>query len=61
MHAECAGKKKTECTILLIKSGAMPKGKGCSGNPTTDASKPECLTQAEQDKVQAWVTAGAPE
>jgi hypothetical protein len=54
----CSGKPKGECALIRVKNGTMPFGKGCTGNPTTDASKPDCLTQAEQDKLQAWITGG---
>jgi hypothetical protein len=54
----CAGLNKGQCTIVRIKSGQMPLGKNCTGNPATDASNPACLTQAEQDKVQAWIDGG---
>jgi hypothetical protein len=47
------------CTIVRIKAGSMPAiSPKCSGNPTTDAANDKCLTQAEQDKVQAWVDGG---
>lgn len=54
----CNGKKKGECTIVRIQDGTMPQGKGCSGNPTTDAAKPECLTAPEQALIQAWIDGG---
>jgi hypothetical protein len=46
------------CTLIRIKNGQMPKGKGCTGNPTTDAGNAACLTQAEQTTLQAWITDG---
>lgn len=46
------------CTIVRIKNGSMPSGKGCSGDPTMDAGKAVCLTKAEQDTVQAWIAGG---
>jgi hypothetical protein len=39
----------------------MPLGAGCTGDPAQDAGNPACLTQAEQDAVQAWIDAGMPE
>jgi hypothetical protein len=55
----CSGKTKGACTLDRIKAGTMPMGKGCSGNPTTDAAKSDvCLTQAEQDKLAAWISGG---
>jgi hypothetical protein len=51
-----------ECTIKRIKEGSMPQiSPKCTGNPAMDVANNKCLTQAEQDLVQAWVTAGAPE
>jgi hypothetical protein len=51
-----------ECTIRRIKNGSMPGiSPKCTGNPAMDVANPKCLTQAEQDLVQAWVTNGAPE
>jgi hypothetical protein len=52
----CMGKKKGECTIVRIKSGQMPQGKGCKGDGTD--TNTACLTKAEIDKVQAWVDGG---
>ena len=49
---------KGGATIVRIQSGAMPLGGGCSGDPATDASKPQCLTQQEQDDIQAWIDGG---
>ena len=57
----CPGKTKAECTIVRIKDGSMPLGKGCSGDPVADAGKPACLTAAEQALIDAWVTGGTPE
>ena len=52
---------KGACGIVRIKDGSMPQGKGCSGDPVADAGKPGCMTADEQDLIQAWVDAGAPE
>jgi hypothetical protein len=49
------------CTLILIQSGTMPAGAGCTGNPTQDAGNSACLTQFEQDKIQAWISAGQPQ
>jgi hypothetical protein len=54
----CAGKTKGECTLVQIKSGYMPLGGGCSGDPTVDAGKANCLTGAEQDLIQDWIDDG---
>ncbi|TNF32370.1 MAG: hypothetical protein EP329_10475 [Deltaproteobacteria bacterium] len=56
--AACSGLKKGACTIVRIAAGEMPKGKGCTGDPTTDAGNAACLTQAEQDTIQAWIDDG---
>jgi hypothetical protein len=57
----CTGKKVGECTLVRIKAGEMPDGKGCSGNPTTDAAKTACLTQAQQDAIDQWIKGGMKE
>lgn len=59
--AICGGKKVGECALIRIKNGSMPKDKGCSGNPVTDAAKSACLTKAQQDDIQAWITGGMKE
>jgi hypothetical protein len=50
-----------ECTIVLIQEGEMPLGAGCTGDPQQDAGDPDCLTQEEQDIIQAWIDEGMPE
>jgi len=57
-NGACSGKTKGECSLILIKSGTMPRNKGCSGTPADDTNNNACLTQAELDKVQAWVDDG---
>ena len=52
---------KGACTIVRIQNGTMPMGKGCTGDPAMDSGDADCLTAAEQAKVQAWVTAGLPQ
>jgi hypothetical protein len=54
----CAGKMIGECTLIMVQSGEMPFGKGCTGNPAQDASNTACLTQAEQDMLAAWIAGG---
>jgi hypothetical protein len=57
----CTGAANTTvgaCTIVRIKNGSMPRNRGCSGNPVMDANNANCLTQAEQNIVQAWITGG---
>ncbi len=60
-NSDCDGLNVGQCTIVRIQSGEMPQGAGCSGDPTLDAGNPSCLTQSEQDTVQAWIDAGLPE
>jgi hypothetical protein len=57
-EAICAGKMIGECSLIMVQSGEMPLGKGCTGNPAQDASNPACLTQAEQDLLAAWIAGG---
>jgi hypothetical protein len=57
----CAGKKVGACALVRIQAGSMPAAAGCSGNPATDAGKAACLTQADQDTIQAWIADGMPE
>jgi hypothetical protein len=56
--AACTGLTVGACTIVRIKNGSMPRGAGCTGNPTTDQGNASCLTQAQEDVIQAWVTDG---
>lgn len=53
-----SGMTKGAATLVRIQSGAMPRGSGCSGDPELDSGNPECLTQAEQDSIQAWLDDG---
>jgi hypothetical protein len=46
------------CTLIRIKAGQMPEGAGCTGNPATDSGNTACLTQAQQDTLQAWIAGG---
>ena len=57
-NSDCTGLTVGECTIVRIQSGEMPFGAGCSGDPALDAGKSNCLTQAEQDTIQAWIDGG---
>jgi hypothetical protein len=59
--AECFGLLVGQCTIIVIQEGKMPPGSICTGDPEQDAGNPDCLTQEEQDTVQAWIDAGMPE
>ncbi len=56
----CQNQKKGECAKVRILNGSMPQGRGCTGNPVTDANNNSCLTQAEQDALSAWIEAGMP-
>lgn len=57
----CPGKQVYECMLVLVKNGTMPEDGACSGDPSADADNSACLTQAEQDRLAAWIAAGAPE
>jgi hypothetical protein len=56
--AFCAGLTKGACTLVRVQSGQMPLGAGCTGDPSEDAGNFACLTQAEQDTLQAWIDGG---
>jgi hypothetical protein len=57
--AACSGVTTVgACTLIRIKNGSMPLGKGCTGNPTTDAGNAACLTQAQQNTIAAWISGG---
>jgi hypothetical protein len=58
---ECTGLTIGQCTIVLIQEGVMPLGAGCTGDPVQDEDNPDCLTQEEQDTIQAWIDSGMPE
>ncbi len=61
INAQCSGLTVGECTIVRIQSGQMPAGAGCTGDPAQDTANAACLTQAEQDTLQAWIDGGLPE
>lgn len=48
------------CGLALILSGAMPQGRGCSGDPLADGDTPGCLDRAALDAWAAWLAAGMP-
>ncbi|MDH3589605.1 MAG: hypothetical protein OEQ74_09390, partial [Gammaproteobacteria bacterium] len=54
----CPGLNIAECALVRIKNGSMPQGAGCTGDPVLDAGNANCLTQAEQDTVEAWIDGG---
>jgi len=58
LNAECAGLTRGACTIERVEDGDMPLGKGCTGDPAQDASNTACLTQQEQDLLEAWIAGG---
>jgi hypothetical protein len=51
---------KGACTIVRIKNGSMPEiaPVGCTGDPAKDINNPKCLTQAQQNLIQAWIEQG---
>jgi hypothetical protein len=53
-----AGTSKGACTENRIKSGSMPAGAGCTGDPAMDVGKPACLNAAEQATLRAWIVDG---
>jgi hypothetical protein len=57
----CPGKKVYECMLVLVKNGTMPEDGECSGDPSADADNARCLTQAEHDRLAAWIAADAPQ
>ncbi len=57
-NAACAGKTKGACALVRIQAGQMPLGRGCSGNPETDAANDACLTAAQQATLKAWIDDG---
>ena len=46
------------CTLVRIQNGQMPYAAGCTGNPLTDEGNASCLTQAQQNTIQAWISDG---
>lgn len=52
------GATKGFAALVRIQEGSMPLGGGCSGDPVTDAAKPNCLTAPEQATIQAWLDGG---
>lgn len=56
----CPGKTKGECMLVRVQDGTMPLGAGCTGNPTSDAGNPACLTAAEQSLLSQWILGGQP-
>lgn len=57
----CVALTVGQCTIVRIQSGAMPQGRGCSGDPAQDVANASCLTQAQQDTIQDWIDDGLPQ
>lgn len=56
--SDCDGLNVAQCTIIKIQNGDMPQGAGCTGDPSLDAMNASCLTQIEQDLIQAWIDEG---
>ena len=55
--AVCNGLTKGACALVRIQNGSMPMGFGCTGDPKADDAE-VCLTQEEQDRIQAWIDDG---
>ncbi len=56
--APTAGETVGSYALVLIQAGEMPRPLGtCDGSPAADDST-NCLTQAEQDLIQAWLDDG---
>ena len=55
--ATCNALSKGACALVRIQNGSMPMGFGCSGDPAMDDPE-NCLTQEEQDRIQAWIDDG---
>jgi hypothetical protein len=58
MAGTCAGKTVGACTVVRIKTGSMPQGEGCTGNPVMDAGNLKCLTANELQIIEDWISAG---
>lgn len=55
----CPGFNVAECALIRIQNGSMPLVfPACTGNPAQDAGNPDCLTQTEQDTIEAWIEGG---
>jgi hypothetical protein len=54
----CPGLTKGACALVRIQNGTMPFGAGCTGNPVLDAGKPACVTAAQQQTIQSWISQG---
>jgi hypothetical protein len=52
------GSTKGAALLFRVQMGEMPLGRGCSGNPATDAMNAACLTAAEQATLRAWIMGG---
>ena len=50
-----------ECILARIQDGSMPADTGCSGDPVIDQPFAGCLNAGEQNLIEQWVAAGAPE
>ncbi|MHB8879840.1 MAG: hypothetical protein ACYC8T_39630 [Myxococcaceae bacterium] len=54
----CPGETKGACTLVRIQEGSMPFNAGCTGDPAQDSANAACLTAAEQQTLQAWISGG---
>jgi hypothetical protein len=55
----CSGLSVAECLLVLLENGAMPQGGDCTGESSSDAGKPSCLTGNQLAHVESWLNAGA--
>lgn len=58
VHPTCVGLNVGQCTLVRIRSGQMPPGAGCTGNPIVDSTNASCLTYDEQTLVFSWINGG---
>ncbi len=56
--APCTGLSVGECSLIRVRSGSMPQGAGCTGDPTTDAGNVSCLNYDEQLALSSWINGG---
>jgi hypothetical protein len=59
--SSCPGETVGACSLVRIRNGSMPSGKGCTGDPAADAGTEGCLSAAALEILDAWVDAGMPE
>jgi uncharacterized protein YjbI with pentapeptide repeats/mono/diheme cytochrome c family protein len=57
----CSPLTVAQCIPIVLATGAMPAGRGCTGDPISDTGSPGCLTANERAIVDAWVAASNPQ